>query len=132
MAFLQIRVRPKSLPFDNACAIATDDRLYCWGRNASGELGDGNTTRRLRPTLVKGGHKWRRVAVGADHTCGIRTNRTLACWGANDFGQSSAIQGTYLSVTGGIDNTCGIRANGVPVCWGGNNVGQSIIPPGFG
>ena len=36
---------------DTACAIADSD-VYCWGYNGHGQLGNGDTTARLRPTKV--------------------------------------------------------------------------------
>jgi alpha-tubulin suppressor-like RCC1 family protein len=37
----------------HSCAVATPSAVvYCWGYNASGQLGDGTTTPRLQPTLV--------------------------------------------------------------------------------
>jgi len=36
----------------HTCAIATEDRLYCWGFNMYGNLGDGTTTQQLTPVLV--------------------------------------------------------------------------------
>jgi alpha-tubulin suppressor-like RCC1 family protein len=38
----------------STCGVTTADRAYCWGDNASGELGDGTTTSRLLPTPVVG------------------------------------------------------------------------------
>ena len=37
---------------DHTCAITTDAALYCWGRNDSGQLGDGWPTRASVPQLV--------------------------------------------------------------------------------
>ena len=34
------------------CGIATDGKAYCWGRNGSGQLGDGTTTMRVEPAAV--------------------------------------------------------------------------------
>jgi alpha-tubulin suppressor-like RCC1 family protein len=35
------------------CGISTSGAMYCWGYNGLGNLGDGTTTSRLAPTLVK-------------------------------------------------------------------------------
>jgi alpha-tubulin suppressor-like RCC1 family protein len=38
----------------HTCGLSTDDRVYCWGANGSGQLGDGTRTRRLAPVPVMG------------------------------------------------------------------------------
>lgn len=38
----------------HACGIREDGRMVCWGANAVGALGDGSTTDRPLPTLVRG------------------------------------------------------------------------------
>jgi alpha-tubulin suppressor-like RCC1 family protein len=38
--------------YNHACAIDGSDQLWCWGYNASGQLGTGNTTQQNRPTLI--------------------------------------------------------------------------------
>jgi len=38
---------------EHTCGVALDGTGYCWGRNTSGELGDGTVTDRPLPTLVR-------------------------------------------------------------------------------
>jgi alpha-tubulin suppressor-like RCC1 family protein len=38
----------------HTCGITTGNKIYCWGDNAFGQLGDGTTTRRLSPVKVAG------------------------------------------------------------------------------
>jgi len=38
----------------HSCGVTTNNRIYCWGSNGAGQLGDGTTTRRLVPTAVAG------------------------------------------------------------------------------
>ena len=78
------------------CGITTAGAAYCWGSNASGQLG--NTTDTicdfgiptpcgLIPIPVSGGYTWRELAVGQNFTCGITTARAIYCWGSNETGQ---------------------------------------------
>jgi alpha-tubulin suppressor-like RCC1 family protein len=39
----------------HVCAKTTSGTTYCWGRNDSGQLGDGTTDDRYSPTKVVGG-----------------------------------------------------------------------------
>ena len=40
------------LGLDHSCALTTDERLFCWGRNDAGQLGLGDTNDRSDPTFV--------------------------------------------------------------------------------
>jgi alpha-tubulin suppressor-like RCC1 family protein len=38
----------------HSCALTADDRVYCWGGNGSGQVGDGSKIDRASPRLVQG------------------------------------------------------------------------------
>src|SRR5215469_10125003 len=48
----------------HACALRNDHTLQCWGDNRWGQLGDGTTTARLRPTPVSGLTNVTGISVG--------------------------------------------------------------------
>lgn len=68
--------------FESACALATDNSVWCWGKNTKGQLGDGTTTTRATPVqaqLSAGGYvSVDELDVGGFHACG----RTSAGGGA--------------------------------------------------
>ncbi len=69
------------------CGIATDGKAYCWGRNGSGQLGDGSTTMRVEPAAVSANLSFKHVAVGNDHACGVSSNDEVYCWGNGNAGK---------------------------------------------
>jgi alpha-tubulin suppressor-like RCC1 family protein len=69
------------------CGIATDGKAYCWGRNGSGQLGDGTTTMRVEPVAVIADFDFNRMSIGVDHTCGISSNDDVYCWGNGSAGK---------------------------------------------
>lgn len=131
---------------DHACGLATTGAVFCWGGNALGQLGTGNTSPQTTPTLVSApGVTFASVSAAAQFTCALTTgtNATVECWGLNSSGQlGSAIfvgtttpNPTPLEVTGGPfravsatqGHACAILsggADGTVVCWGLNDAAQ--------
>jgi alpha-tubulin suppressor-like RCC1 family protein len=73
----------------HTCARRTDASLWCWGWNASGELGDGTTASRPSPAQVTPfGAGASDVSAGGDHdTCAHQLDGSLWCWGSNVAGK---------------------------------------------
>ncbi len=73
------------------CARKSDGTVACWGSNGRGQLGDGTTTNRATPVLVRtatgtlGGVA--EVYAGSNHACARRTDGTIWCWGYNFHGE---------------------------------------------
>ncbi|MEQ6903555.1 hypothetical protein [Nocardioides sp. YIM 152588] len=118
------------------CAIrGKKGRLFCWGLNNRGQLGDGTTKVSLKPKAVPG-TGWSSVSAGWYHTCGIRGEGRLRCWGDNAYGELgrghtrqtlsiARVKGTWRSVTVDGWTTCGIRSDKSLWCWGRNMLGQA-------
>ncbi len=60
---------------------ATVGKLYCWGQNPQGNLGDGTTTNRYTPVQVAGTSTYTDFDGGAHHVCAMPTSGALRCWG---------------------------------------------------
>src|SRR5690606_16190427 len=56
----------------HGCAVNWQYRLFCWGGNDHGQIGDGTTTNRLAPVEVAAGV--RAVGAGGAHTCIVKTD----------------------------------------------------------
>jgi alpha-tubulin suppressor-like RCC1 family protein len=121
------------------CAVTTGGALRCWGRNNTGEIGDGTTTDRHTPVAVSElGSGAASVVAGAHHTCAVTTGGALRCWGWNANGQLgdgtttdrhtpvavSGLGSGVASVSGGWHHTCAVTTGGALRCWGWSNWGQ--------
>jgi len=115
------------------CGVTAGGEAYCWGRNASGQLGDGTTTDSSVPVLVSGGHTWASVSGGGEHTCGMTTADEAYCWGDNFSGQlgdGTTTDRTIPTVVSGgytwasVKSSCGVTTAGAAYCWGANYNGQ--------
>ena len=95
-----------SLGATQTCGITLDHRAFCWGTNATGQLGDGTTTSRGTPTLVAGGLKFVAIAVGSGFA-----------GGTNVAPPNTGLQGS-------VGHTCALTEAGAPYCWGWNGDGQ--------
>ena len=64
-------------------------KVYCWGYNADGQLGDGTDTSRLTPVAVEApeGVVLSGVVARLYHTCAEGSDGKVYCWGWNGFGQ---------------------------------------------
>jgi len=123
---------------DHTCAVI-DGVAWCWGGNASGELGDGTTQSRSTPTRVTGlpSAPVTAISAGHDHTCAVVAG-DVWCWGAGGSGELG-VAGTSTSpsprkvpglpagqataVNAGRGFTCASAGRGA-YCWGSNSVGR--------
>ena len=119
----------------HTCALMADQSVRCWGANADGQLGLGNTDTigddevpDATHAAVPLGAKATAVAAGGNDTCAILRDGSLRCWGLNDYGQlglgntntigddelpSAAVAevslgDTAAAVAAGGDHTCAI------------------------
>lgn len=70
----------------HSCAVLTDDRLYCWGDNSSGQVGNGSSADAPTPVQVTIGGV-QAVALGDNHTCALLNDGKVTCWGSDSQGQ---------------------------------------------
>ena len=58
-------------------------KIFTWGRNDYGQLGDNTTTNKHVPTKI-GTSNWTAIAGGFSHSLGISGNKLFA-WGLNYY-----------------------------------------------
>jgi alpha-tubulin suppressor-like RCC1 family protein len=71
---------------EHSMIIKTDGSLWGFGRNDTGQLGDGTTTNRTTPTLIISSGV-AQVACGHKHTLVLKTDGSLWTFGQNSYGQ---------------------------------------------
>lgn len=65
----------------------SDGRLWAWGLNSTGQLGDGTLKARSSPVSVNCTHSFISVAAGFDSSMGLKADGTIWMWGNNNLGQ---------------------------------------------
>lgn len=121
-----------------ACAVTTEGRLGCWGRNDTSQLADGTATDRNRIGEVAGLDGV--VDVSTDiHVCAVTDDGAVRCWGSANWGYElgQPVRGVTVSTptvvagvsdaiavaTGGA-HSCALRETGEVACWGQNASGE--------
>ena len=122
--------------YNHTCALKADGTVWCWGNNASGELGDGTTTERHSPTQVTGLTGVSVIATTTSFygTCVLKTDGTVWCWGQNGVGELgdgtvtnrlTPVQVTGLTgvsvVSTSNSTVCALKIDGTVWCWGSNS-----------
>jgi hypothetical protein len=120
--------------FDNSCALASQQQLWCWGSNANGVLGNPATTPSVYAPLRMGiPITFQTLQMNRTTVCGIDVQSITYCWGRNGNGQVG--DGTtvdrwlparvaspipFVSLSGG----CALTSDGTAYCWGANAAGH--------
>ena len=123
----------------HGCAVTlADNRVYCWGFNGEGALGDGTTTSSRVPVAVAGTLRFRQVSTGRWHTCGVTTDDRAYCWGYNQRGQLGdrsevdhrtsptlvADGHRFRQLDAGFEHNCAVTTDKRAFCWGNGRDGQ--------
>lgn len=134
--------------FAHVCVVA-NLKVYCWGENNTGQVGDWSNTFRKTPVAVwagaggaLNGRNVQDVQVGLRHSC-ARSDGMIYCWGLNNYGQlgnnnntnqtravavytqPGMLNGTnVIAVGAGANRSCAVVTDGRTFCWGLNNTGQ--------
>jgi alpha-tubulin suppressor-like RCC1 family protein len=120
------------------CASTASQKVYCWGDNGYGQLGQSPPGGSFpSPVQVPGITNAKGVTALDSHTCAWLADGTVMCWGLNDFGQLGAgdfdlhagpvaVKGvtTAMQVTAGSDHTCALLNGGSVTCWGSSYLGE--------
>ena len=132
-------VKAISVGYYHACALTTKGKVWCWGYNNVGQLGDGTTTQSPKPVAVAGLAKGvKAISVGYFHTCAITAKGAAKCWGNNTSGQlgdnsttdrpspvsAYGLNSHVKQISTGYQTTCAVTTKGKALCWGSNTYGQ--------
>ncbi|MCL2381419.1 MAG: hypothetical protein FWC64_07470 [Treponema sp.] len=139
----------------HALALTADNRLFSWGRNNSGQLGNGeaNGSNVTSPAEVaRPALQWRMISAGQNHNIAITDDNRLFGWGSNAHGQlgrppavgnelipgniAGAIGHSWITADVGPRHTVGIKEQGTLYTFGANDPAllgrDQVSQPGAG
>jgi len=117
--------------------LRSDGSLWGWGKNSSGQLGNGKRTDQPVPVKIGAQQRWIQLAIGAYFTIGLQVDGTLWAWGDNEKGQLG--NGTFkdtavpvqigqdkdwTSIAAGSAHGIALKADSSLWAWGNNKEGQ--------
>ncbi len=118
-------------------ALKEGGKVFAWGDNTFGQLGDGTLISRTFPEEVIGLPKIVKIAAGGGFSLAIDCDGKVWSWGLNDFGQlgdGTTVDKTVPVMVENLDKVvdieCGnshalaIRADGTLFAWGRNDSGE--------
>ena len=123
---------------EHSLALTADGKLFAWGNNGDGQLGDGGTSEeRSSPVSISPELTFKAIAAGIDHSLALTADGTLYRWGANSLGQLGdgtydqrnspvSIPGeiTFSAIAAGGFYSLALTADGTLYTWGYNWAGQ--------
>ncbi|WP_413613150.1 Calx-beta domain-containing protein [Bdellovibrio sp. HCB-110] len=122
-----------------ACARFISGSVKCWGKNSSGQLGDGTMEPKSTPVNVTAATGIASLSLGSSTTCAVLSDSRAKCWGVNSFGQygngrnsmtrtlpidTANLPSGAKDATAGQIHNCAVTSTGGAVCWGDNPEGQ--------
>jgi len=121
----------------HTCALSDKGKLFCWGSNANGQVGNDSQQDQLEPIEIQiPEEKVLSIAAGTEHTCALTGAGNVYCWGRNDskqLGVGASPQFSPIlvpnltnvqSIAAGGNHTCVLLIGGKVQCWGDNQRGQ--------
>ncbi len=102
---------------DGGAALDASGRVWTWGDNDSGQLGDGTTADRPTPALVPGLDGVIAIACGSDRVLALKSDGTVVGWGDNYGGElgTGLEKNDYLTpiAMSGVDDAVAIAAGSI-------------------
>ncbi|PVZ95113.1 hypothetical protein DDQ50_00850 [Amnibacterium flavum] len=89
---------------EHGCALTVTGRVFCFGNNGNGQLGNNSTTAaggtavEINAYTVFNNEPIIQITAGEYFTCALTSKGTIGCWGLNNYGQLGVAASTTQSL----------------------------------
>jgi alpha-tubulin suppressor-like RCC1 family protein len=126
----------------HTCVLLSDNSVWCWGGNESGQLGNGTTSSSPIPVRLAS-LAAKSIDAGGGNTCAVATSGEPWCWGKNEWGQlgnggtttataparvSWPVSDAVAQINVGSALVCARADSNETWCWGQNGNGGVGTP----
>jgi alpha-tubulin suppressor-like RCC1 family protein len=118
-------------------AVAPSGKVWGWGLNMFGQLGDNSLSNRTTPVEVQGLTDVIAVSAGTFHSLALKSDGTVWAWGDNAYGQLGDTTYTgrrvpvyvqvvtnVIAIGAGANHSLAVKSDGTVWAWGANDSGQ--------
>jgi len=132
----------------HSLALKADGRVYAWGDNSYGQLGNGTLTTQSIPVIVSGQSDFVAISAGVFHSLALKADGRVFAWGYNFYGQLGdgttlnkffpvpvVSESNFVAISAGGDHSLALKADGTLFAWGyvdhavsGGALSISLIP----
>ncbi|MFF2532385.1 hypothetical protein ACFVS2_26085 [Brevibacillus sp. NPDC058079] len=125
----------------NTHVLKTDGTVWGWGFNAVGQIGDGTTGAKNKPTQVKDLTNVESISYGHGYGLALKSDGTVWAWGANSdgtVGNNSTRDQPYpvpvsgltdvVAIDAGKGHALATKSDGSLWIWGSTSAGQKLVP----
>jgi alpha-tubulin suppressor-like RCC1 family protein len=130
---------------EHSVALTEEGEVFTWGRGWAGQLGEGTTNDRLRPTQIVQsygmffGELVKSIAAGGSNTAALTDKGRVYIWGSNQYGQlcngaqtngllptqvKQLLNHYVIAISVGDSFVLALTKEGTIFSWGANNCGQ--------
>ena len=130
----------------HSLGLTADGTAYAWGDNTTGQLGDGTTAARDRPTAVATDLRFTEIEAGYRHSLARTAAGAVVAWGDNVAGKlgvgdeeprlvpTEAVRPPavrFTAVAGGLDHTVALTGEPVTLAATAGDSQSTVVGAGF-